>query len=169
MMPFLFAVFLTAAPACQVVDDQVMERHLQIVLGHDRDAGFVEMGILQNYWRTRCLRSRIGASKTLVRELAKALRRPDVRMLAADLLIDVGPNLRLSLPEIESALSDELRKDAQARRASRPIVPATYGFVADAMRCLKVKARTGHKDSVLCRPIERENASSDTYWAAPPR
>ena len=140
------------AGACQpLLTPLLSDLAAKVATEPDREERIKRLVELADYWKALCASDRAKASPRAVRAVARLLRLGPPRWLIAEMLFDVGPNLRSAEPELTLAMRDEQRRDAAALRQTSPIMPTNYGVLVDEFRCLRHKARTGRTDIAGCR------------------
>jgi hypothetical protein len=141
----------TLADNCLPLDDAVLRQHSsQIVSSSPGDEQNRNMALLKQYWQSRCLSDRAGASEAAVKSLARLLGSRRRRFHVARMLADVGPNLRYARRPLETALAAQIKLERRLARAAYPIVPSTGDVVSSSLRCVLEKARTGKLNASVC-------------------
>jgi hypothetical protein len=168
LMSFLAAAAMPTE-RCAALDVVPITTNVTEVVEAPNDTVFLErLGALHAYWRSQCLQSRRLASIAVVRQVARLLEIPGARMITAEILIDLGPNLTHAREEMNRAIPDQIRVEERNRRTyiGRPLLPPSYHIVLDSLRCVRRKMLTGRIDEALCGYIVESNADSDRARAS---
>jgi hypothetical protein len=137
--------------ACRpIIASKIETRVNSILSATSPDATSEELSLLDVHWDAHCAQARANANRAVVASLGRLLQHPSTRLAAAEMLIDVGQNLRHVRRAVRAALADERIRDQASLTGARPIVPPSYAVVSTSMRCLLNKIRSGRRNSRLC-------------------
>ena len=158
---------------CPPIDTRIVHQNVKgVIKNADRYVSNRHLAGLLNYWKAQCKSSRNDASRAVVKDLVSLLDRSASRLAAAQMLSDVGFNLRHASSAIERALNEELSYDASISERSGPYFFLRTGDVTtttDALKCVLHKARSGEWDATLCSDIETVTNSETpcSEWQGP--
>jgi hypothetical protein len=108
---------------------------------------------LMAYWRGTSLQDRQKAGAYEVRMLARLLRIPSARIAVSQLLFDVRDHIGAARPDVDAALRDQRRRDAEWAAKYGKSVNVGYAGSYKDLNCIHILIRTGRIDHRVCNDI----------------